>query len=74
MDLREKQFEEEKREKAWDPRQRWEVLQRTIGWVDAEQPVPRNSPRGCLTSKGLKSTNRGHPKIRITELPDGKEQ
>ena len=48
MDQREKQIEEVKREKAWNRRHRWEVLQRTIGWTDAQQPLPRNSPRGCL--------------------------
>jgi hypothetical protein len=40
--------EEQKRERNWDPLVRWKVLQETIAWVDAQQPVPRNSRTTCL--------------------------
>ncbi len=43
-----KKLEEEKRERCWDPLQRWKVLQETIAWVDSQQAVPRNSPQGAL--------------------------
>jgi hypothetical protein len=45
--------EEHKRESAWDPRQRWQVLQTTIAWVEAQQKVPRNSPQVCLAKEAL---------------------
>jgi hypothetical protein len=40
--------EEQKRDACWDPVERWKVLQQTIAWVDSQQAIPRNSPRGCL--------------------------
>jgi hypothetical protein len=46
-----KQREDAKREKCWDPREQWRVLQETIAWIDSQQEVPRNSPGGCLASK-----------------------
>ena len=39
--------EERKRERNWDPQMRWKVLQETIAWVDAQQPIPRNSRIAC---------------------------
>ena len=47
MNREEVVFEERKREACWDPAVRWRVLQETISWVDSQQPMPRNSPRGC---------------------------
>jgi hypothetical protein len=41
-------FEEQKRDACWDPVERWKVLQQVISWIDSQQPIPRNSPRGCL--------------------------
>jgi hypothetical protein len=43
-----KTFEEQKRERCWDVRERWRLLQETIAWVDSQQEIPRNSPAGCL--------------------------
>jgi len=43
-----KQREEQKRDAAWDPRQRWRAFQETIDWLDAQAPVSRNSPQRCL--------------------------
>ena len=43
-----KAFEEQKREKCVDPRRRWKILQESIAWVDAQQPIPRNSKESCM--------------------------
>jgi hypothetical protein len=40
--------EEQKRERNWDPQLRWKTLQDMIAWVDAQQPIPRNSRAMCL--------------------------
>ena len=48
MDPQLKLREELKREKSWDPRRRWKVIQDTITWVEAQAPVPRNSKQRCL--------------------------
>jgi hypothetical protein len=47
----EKLFEEQKRRRSADPRLMWQVLQETIDWVDSQQPIPRNSRRGCLANQ-----------------------
>jgi hypothetical protein len=46
-----KQREDEKRERCWDPREQWRVLQETIAWIDSQQRVPRNSPAGCKAAE-----------------------
>ncbi len=51
-----KQNEELKREKCWNAKQRWQVLQKTIAWVDSQQAVPRNSPAGCLAEERRATT------------------
>jgi len=43
-----KRREEEKRERAWDPLQRWQVLQETIAWAESQATVRRNTPARCL--------------------------
>ncbi|HBA84312.1 MAG TPA: hypothetical protein DCZ95_09490 [Verrucomicrobia bacterium] len=43
-----KRFEEEKRERHWDPKERWLVIQETITWAEAQLPEPRNSRQACL--------------------------
>ncbi len=43
-----KRREEEKRERNWDPVQRWQVLMETIAWADSQAAVPRNSRESCL--------------------------
>jgi hypothetical protein len=43
-----KSLEDRKREAAWDPAQRWRVLQETIAWADSQAAVPRNTRRRCL--------------------------
>ncbi len=46
-----KQREEAKRDRCWDPRDRWRMIEETIEWVDSQQPVPRNSRPGCLANQ-----------------------
>jgi hypothetical protein len=48
MTSEEKEREETKRERRWDPLLRWKVFQETIAFVDSQQPVPRNSRASCL--------------------------
>jgi hypothetical protein len=43
-----KRREEEKRQRCWDPAERWRVLQETIAWADAQAAVSRNTPARCL--------------------------
>ncbi len=43
-----KRREEEKREKCWDPLQRWLVIQETITWAESLPAVRRNTPERCL--------------------------
>ena len=43
-----KSLEERKREAAWDPAQRWRVLQETITWADSQATARRNTPQKCL--------------------------
>ena len=46
-----KKREEQKRERCWEPRERWRVLQETIAWADSQQPIPRNSRQACLANQ-----------------------
>jgi hypothetical protein len=43
-----KRREEAKREAAWDPAERWRVLQETITWAESQATVRRNTPARCL--------------------------
>jgi hypothetical protein len=43
-----KRREEEKRERCWDPLQRWLALQETITWAESQATVQRNTPKKCL--------------------------
>jgi hypothetical protein len=43
--------EEAKRDRMWDPAERWEIIQEMIDWADAQKPVPRNSKEGCLAAQ-----------------------
>ena len=47
----EKQLEEAKRERCWDPKLRWKVFEETIAFIDSQQPVPRNSKQACLANQ-----------------------
>ncbi len=49
-----KRQEERKREAAWDPAQRWHVLQQTITWAESQATVRRNTPQKCLALQRAK--------------------
>jgi hypothetical protein len=43
--------EEAKRLRNLDPKQRWQIIQRTIAWVDSQRTVRRNTKEGCLANQ-----------------------
>ena len=43
-----KKKEEIKRERNWDPQERWKVIQATITWAESQTAFPRNSRHACL--------------------------
>jgi hypothetical protein len=45
------QSEEEKRRRNVDPVTRWRQFQALCGWLDSQQPIPRNSKAGCLAQQ-----------------------
>ncbi len=55
-----KKNEERKRDAAYDPVQRWQHIQQTIAWAEANLPphLRRNRPR---TAKGQGSESKGRP-------------
>jgi hypothetical protein len=50
----EKQHEEAKRERNWDPLTRWKVLQATITWAEAQHNVQRNTRSSRLEEQARK--------------------
>ena len=40
--------EKEKRERCWDPAERWQVIQEMITWAESLPTVRRNTPARCL--------------------------
>ena len=49
-----KAAEEAKRERMWDARERWAVLQDTIAWAEAQKTVKRNTPTYQARSQAKK--------------------
>ena len=45
------QRESAKRERNWDPKVRWKVVQDTITWAEAQSTVRRNTPAACLANQ-----------------------
>ncbi|MBN1270137.1 MAG: hypothetical protein JXB04_11150 [Kiritimatiellae bacterium] len=43
--------EKAKRERAWDQRARWKVLQETMTWAERQRSARRNTPRACLAAE-----------------------
>jgi hypothetical protein len=43
-----KRYEEEKRERHWDPAVRWQVIQEMIAWADSQATGGRNTKARCL--------------------------
>ena len=46
-----KQREESKRDRVWHPAQRWQVVQDTLTWAEAQPGVRRNQPAACLAKE-----------------------
>lgn len=49
-----KEREEEKRDRHWDPAERWRVIQETITWAESQAAVKRSSPANRLREQALK--------------------
>jgi len=49
-----KRLEEERRERHWDPRLKWQVIQRTISWADRQSTCQRNSKANRLKEEERK--------------------
>jgi hypothetical protein len=43
-----KRREEQKRQRCWDPAERWRVIQEMITWAESLPSVRRNTPARCL--------------------------
>lgn len=39
-----KKDEEARRDRCWEPKQRWRVFEDTVSWVESQQAVARNTP------------------------------
>jgi hypothetical protein len=46
--------EEAKRNRMWDPAERWRVLQDSISWAEKQLPVPPNTPTARLVEQARK--------------------
>ena len=51
---RQKAAEEAKRERMWDPAERWRVVQEMTTWADLQRDPPRNSQAGCRKAQAEK--------------------
>lgn len=54
MESEAKRAEELRRERNWDPQQRWQVIQQTITWAEAQATVRRNTRETCLREQARK--------------------
>jgi hypothetical protein len=63
-DDRQKEAEEERRERNWDPAVRWRVLQETIAWAEAQATVRRNTKQSRLAEQRAKLA-----RLRAAESP-----
>jgi hypothetical protein len=46
--------EHARRERAWSPAVRWQVIQETIAWAAAQATVHRNTPAACIADERRK--------------------
>ena len=51
-----KRFEEEKRDAAWDPVERWRMILRAITWAESLPNVRRNTPQRCHELEQVKNS------------------
>lgn len=47
--------EHEKRERAWTPAARWQAIQETIRWAEAQAAIKRNTPAACIARERARS-------------------
>lgn len=40
--------EHDRRERAWQPAERWQAIQETIRWAESQATARRNTPRSCI--------------------------
>ena len=43
--------EEQRRERNWDPAERWRILQETLSWAEAQATVRRNTKQSQLAKQ-----------------------
>ncbi len=53
-----KQFEEAKRDRMWNPQQRWIAIQRMLAWVEQQRTAGRNTRERCLLEQAKKLARR----------------
>lgn len=46
--------EHDRRERAWIPAARWQAIQETIRWAEAQATVRRNTPAACIAEERRK--------------------
>jgi hypothetical protein len=51
--------EHERRERAWQPAERWQAIQETIRWAETQATVRRNTPRSCIERERRLRTESG---------------
>jgi hypothetical protein len=54
VDDSQKREEEQRRERHWDPLQRWNAIQATISWAEAQGTVQRNTKAARLAEQNQK--------------------
>jgi hypothetical protein len=60
-----------KRERNWDPKLRWKVLQETITWVESQATVRRNTPAACLANQQRLLAQFAQYRANELTVPDG---
>ena len=45
------QSEAAKRDRNWNPQERWRVIQQTIAWSEMQSTVRRNTKAACLANQ-----------------------
>jgi hypothetical protein len=43
--------EHDRRERAWIPSARWQAIQETIRWAEAQAHARRNTPAACIAEE-----------------------
>ena len=56
-----KQEEEARRERHWDARRRWQLIQETIAWAEAQATVQRNTRANRLAQQARQNAREALP-------------